>query len=230
MKTKTRIILLLAAFTIPLSWAGAAVSLEFNNSINNQVGGSPVTITGITGGTITLSLQLFSTSEVTNAVDYWLTQFSGPGAGVFSITGIDYTGSMYPDPSAGTGGFDPGDNFNNSTGAPGADGTMDNRLFPRNGPDLGSTKTVTTSNNPAGTNQIAIFTLSILPGAAQGLYQIRSFDYTGFGWSSTTTADQPFAAQAAINVNVVPEPATWSLIALGGLASVGLNVLRRRKS
>jgi hypothetical protein len=227
MKTPSRILSLIAALVaLPLSWASATTSLEFNNNANNMVGGALGTINIAAGGSFQLSLQINSTVP-TNAVDYWLTQFSGPTAGAFTITSVSYTGSAYSDPSF-TGSF-AADAFNNSTGAPGSDGVVDGRLAPRDGPDLGSTKTPATPDNAAGTNQIATFTVSVAGGATAGLYQLRSFDYPGFGWSSTTLADQAFDNQAAINVNVaVPEPSTWAMGVLG-VGVIGYAMLRRRR-
>lgn len=234
MKTKYAIILLCAALMLPLSWASGAVSLQFNNSLNNQVGGSPATLSGAPGGTVTVSLQLVSTAEGTTALDYWLSQFSGPTAGAFSIINRDYTGSIYPDPSASNAQVTSStDTFSNSTGGPGSDSVPDNVINPQNGFDLGSSKSDTTVNQGPGTWQVATFTLQISNTAALGTYQLRSFDYSGFGWSSTTVQDQSFSAQAAINVDVtaVPEPATWSLMMLGGFGTFGLTLLRaRRKS
>jgi len=233
-KTTLPILLIAALLVLPLSWASATVSLQFNNSTNNQVGGSPGTVAVNAGSTFILSLQLFSTAEPTNAVDYWLTQFSGPMAGVFSITNRDYTSSLFPDPSAGLAQVtDTADTGSNTVSQGGAgrtpDGIADNRLNPRNAWNLGSSKADTGTNNPAGTLQIANFTIAVLPGATLGTYQIQSFDYAGFGWSSTTAIDQPFAAQAAININVVPEPSTWMLLGAGVVGLVALNRFRGRR-
>jgi hypothetical protein len=231
MKTPSRILSLIAALVaLPLSWASATTSLEFNNNPNNMVGGTLDTINVTGGGSFTLSLQINSTVP-TNAVDYWLSQFSGPGGNPFTITGRDYTLSLYPDPSTANGPSTTaaGDNWSNTTGAPFVtDGIQDNLISPRNGPDLGSTK-ATAGDNAAGTNQIATFTISVAGGATAGLYQLRSFDYTGLGWSSTTLTDQAFDNQAAINVNVaVPEPSTWAMSVLG-VGVIGYTMLRRRR-
>jgi hypothetical protein len=223
MKTK-HIIIALAAVVMPLSVANAADFL-FNNSTANEVGGSPATLTAAPGGSVSFSLQVaLSASETTGAVDYWLTQFSGAPAGMFTITGLDYTGSAFSDPSAGVGGgTSTADAFNNTTGAPGTDGVADNLINPRNGPDLGSSATPNGTFRTNGTFQVVNLTLGVNPAAA-GLYNIRTFDYSGFGINDITPG-----AQASININVVPEPATWSLMGLGGLASVGLTWLRARR-
>lgn len=228
---KYPIVLLLAAIMLPFSWASAAVSLQFNNSNSNQVGGSPATLSGAPGSTITISLQLVSTAEGTTALDYWLSQFSGPMAGAFSITGRSYTLSDFPDASA----TDPQvtsstDTRSNSASSSGGDGIADNVLNPRNGFDLGSVKNNSGVNFGAGTFQVANFTLTILPNAAAGLYQIRTFDYTGFGWSNTTVQDQPFSAQAAININVVPEPSTWAFMVLGGISVLAATRFRSKRA
>jgi hypothetical protein len=216
------ILLTLAAAILPLSMANAADYL-FNNSTSNEVGGSPQTLSLTPGGTVSLSLQVsLGPGESTSAVDYWLTQFSGAPPGMFSIIARDYTGSSFPDPSATNAqATTNADAFNNSTGAPGGDGTADNLINPRNGPDLGSSTTGGTVTN--GIFQIANYTLQISPSAS-GLYNLRTFDYAGFGVNDVTPG-----AQASININMIPEPAAWSLLGLGGLGSFGLTWLRARR-
>jgi hypothetical protein len=201
------LILAFATVVLPLSTANAADYL-FNNNPNNEVGGSPNTIFAAPGGTFQLSVQVnLGPGESTQTVDYWLSQFSGPQAGVFSITGRDFTGSEFPNP---------GSSNAEVTSPPG------NRLNPQNASDLGSSVNDATDRTN-GTFQVATFTIQMSATAALGTYEIRTFDYAGFGINDVTPAHQ-----AAIFIGV-PEPATWPLLSLGGLGALGVNRLSSRR-
>ena len=224
MKTKFAVLILtVAGLAVSSEWAVASVVLQFNNNPNDGVGGSPEIIQAAPGENIVISLQLVSTTETTLAISYWLSQFSGPGSGVFSLIVRNRSGGDFN--RGGLGDFTvttSGDHYNNSQiGGVGPDGIPDNLLSPQNGPSLGSL----CSNfigNPPGVSQVAILTFAISLGAQPGLYEIRTFDYPGNGWSGEDFVDHDFDAQAAIRVEVVPEPMVWSLVSVGALVLFGL--------
>lgn len=225
-------VLTLVAATLMLSasWVRATVNLQFNNNPNDVVGSSPEIIQAAPGANIVISLQLVSTTETTATVEYWLTQFSGPQPGVFSITGRDYTGSDFNRPFWGNGvTTTTRDDFDNSHFATlhDPDGVPDNLIAPRNGPDLGSRFSL--DFNLPGTHQVAFFTLTISLDAAPGLYQIQTFDYPMNGYAEYTDGtfiDRSFDNHAAINIQVVPEPGTWVLLSLGIPVLFGFNGFR----
>ena len=218
----------IAAFALSAPAARGTVYLQFNNSGNNVVGGSPQTIQVAPGGSVVLSLQLVSTTETTLALETWLWQFAGPSARVFSITGRDLTGSRFGRPEWGNDVvLSSADQFSNSSfgGKNNPDGVADNVLGPRNGPTLGGR--FSNGHNPPGTHQVATFTLTLSPAASFGLYEIRTFSYPGVGWTDPSFNDNPFDNHAAIRIEVVPEGGTSVLLALG---IVVLGVWRKFRS
>jgi hypothetical protein len=225
MKTKYNIILAVAALLLPLTWANAATDDFFwNGSTNNEVGKSPTMIDITAGGTVSLVLSIViasGTTGDTGGIDYWLSQASGSGH-PFSITNRDYTNSAYPDPSATLAQVTAStDTRSNSANSATSDGVPDNQINPQNAWDLGSSDTAAGPKG-VGTWLVATFTFSIAPSAT-GTYELRTFDYTGFGIGDITPLHQ-----ADIFLRVVPEPATLSLLGLGGLGCLGLTLLRAR--
>ena len=81
---------------------------------------------------------------------------------------------------------------------------------------------------------LGTWTFTLLNTVTPGTY---NFDTTVQGTSPSHFSDMfastggamPFSNSATFSVNVVPEPATWSLLCLGGLGAFGVNVLRARR-
>jgi hypothetical protein len=210
MKTQLQKLILGLALIIPFALADGAVNLVFNTP----------TQTVLAGGTfnVTLSLQVTAGEQVTG-LDYYFQELSSAG---FTITNRDITGSAFSDAY-----------FSNaqltSSGDAATPAGADNALNTRNDYDLGAV------TNPAGTitgsGFVATFTLGVPNTAGIGQqYTISTTSNAGTGWvgPGPSFTDNPFSSQASMVVTVVPEPATWSLLSLGVLASLGLNVLRRK--
>jgi len=94
--------------------------------------------------------------------------------------------------------------------------------------DLGGTKAG--SQIAPGTYQVATITFS-LTGAPAGTYTLQTTNLSPKISEVTgpTNNDNFLDAQAQYIITVVPEPATLSLLGLGGLGSLGLVVLRARR-
>jgi hypothetical protein len=213
MNPKIKSLSVLALLVLSSAWANATVSLQFTD-------GS--VITAAPGETITLHLQLVATADETSSnVDYLLAQVGGPLNNVFTLTGRDLTTSDYSDPA-----------FLDSEVMSSADNHTpagpDNLLNPQNDLDLGGTKPDTSVNYVGGTHYVATLTLTLNPNAFAGLYTIQT-TFSSYGATGSNDPHDDLEAQlASIDIDVVPEPATCALLAVG-LGAFGIAALRRRR-
>jgi hypothetical protein len=102
-----------------------------------------------------------------------------------------------------------------------------------NANDLGATGTVQASN---ASYFVATLTLQIAANTPAGTYVISTTNINSNTDHSkdSTAGDSGFMrhdiATASYTITVVPEPATLSLLGLSGLGSLGMTMLRRRRS
>jgi hypothetical protein len=165
---------------------------------------TPASTVAGAGQTFSFAVNLVSTAEQTEGVDYYLT--TPDGSGWFSIVDRNTAGGKYNDPLY----------FTDAT----VEGSPSNILNPRNDHDLGGL--VTTTQN-LGTHLVANYTLMVNAATPNGIYTIQTtVSQPNEGWIDPNSVEHPFASHGSFTVSV-PEPS-----GVGGFALLALGAAIRR--
>jgi len=235
---KKQIALALVAFVAATTSLFGQASFSFNDGV-----GTPNDGTYTPGSNIVFTINVVFSGPNPNdlgGISYWFQSFSGTPTtsltevgGLFTITTRDVTGSPFTDVQTGSGAFPQPLNFDDTAGNVAGN---ENRF------DLGASL----SNAPGdpglapNTYLVAQITFSISGAITPGSYTLGTIPSTAtqgsfpdFGKGAVASNN---AGTSSVNipatfytVTIVPEPATWSLMVLGGLACVGVTAMRRRR-
>jgi PEP-CTERM motif len=220
---KKTILLLTTALLLTAGWAMAqTASLSFND---NGLGGGTAT-TGTYSPTDTFNFDVFMTysgGTAATGLSYWLETETGVASAINITAETYFTFTIAQDGEAKPW------TFSDTSGAD--TGFLTDKSATQSG-DLGAT---TTGTPPGpGTFQVSNLAFS-LAGAAPGTYHLEL---------TLLSTNSPKASEATVDANdtffttrttytftvaAVPEPATWSLMGLGGLGTVGMTLLRARR-
>lgn len=190
---------------------------DFTFSLNDGTA-DPTSGTYSPGSTFTLAVTLNSTGQV-NGYSLWFDTATG-NANFFSIGGFTLASSSPFSAESGSGNGP--QNFDTANaGRPG---------FQSNLNDLGAT-TASGGSVAAGSYLVENTSFLISSSAAPGTYTIQTTPPASGGRASGgVNPDFSFtqAPSAIYTITVVPEPATLSMLIVGGIACLGAGVVRHK--
>jgi hypothetical protein len=214
-KVGRRFVALIAALVCTVAGLSTASAQTALFSYNDNVG-TPNAGTYTPGSSFTFAIDITFApgGNVANmaGLSYWFEQQNPNAPFYFGITNRDLSSSIFSFPQTTN-----------------AQLTYPQNLTPQNVKDLGGT-TQDLSGVGAGTYLIANLTIAISASAAPGTYIIENT--TTGGKTSSITDDQghTFAIpQATYTITVVPEPATFGLLA-AGFSILSIFAFKRRSS
>lgn len=213
-KSVVKSLLALGLVFVPAFWASAAPTGTL--SFTNLAGGTSTTASPGTS----FQFKVFLNASVpTIGLDFFVNQIkdtlNNSPTNLFKVTARSSTGGVYDDPA-------PGD----------ASATVSSYFLNQASPPThGYSQLTSTAAGPAGTNNlVATFTVSVDPSTPNRTYTLTptagpASSFLG-GFIDAASAQWDFTTKNALTV-VVPEPATLSFLAVGGLL-FGLRRPRRQ--